>query len=395
MNDVVITAGVRTPIGNFGGALKNVAAVELGGVAMRGAWQRAQIEPEQIDEVWVGHARQAGNGPNPGKLAAAEGGIPFQVPATTIQMACLSSMQATILGYKSIALEDADCVMVAGMEHMSSIPYLNTAQRWGQKSGDVRLVDGLTRDGFLDPLTQKLMGEIADTYSDRWQITREEQDELAAQSHQYAAKAIESGSIAPILVPVKTPSSKPSADGIGDEHVRPQSNVDTLSHLRPAFNPQGTVTAGNASAVTDGAAAIVLMSQKAAQNCHLKPLARIVSYAVTSTDPKDYGVAPVSATQEALRRAGLQAADIDIWEINEAFAVQVIAVTRLLGMDWHHMRLNVWGGAIALGHPVGMSGVRIVLHAAHALALSGGHYAVATICGNGGQGATVVIERAG
>lgn len=390
MKPVIIASGARTPIGNFGGCLRHATAIELGGIAIRRAGEIAAIAADQVQEVWVGHARQAGNGPNPGKLAAVAGGIPYHVPVTTVQMACLSSLQATILGFKSIAFEDAECVMVAGMEHMSSIPYLNLSLRWGNKSGDVTLVDGLTRDGFFDPMTNQLMGELAEAYATRWDISRAVQDDFAVQSHHRAHQAATSGVLDPIIAPVPGRGAQNPVI-TRDEHVRPETTSETLGRLRPAFSSTGTVTAGNASAVTDGAAALVLMSEAMAERHQVNPQVRIVSYAVASTHPRDYGIAPVPATQEALRRAGLRTADIDVWEINEAFAVQTLAVTQLLDIDWH--KINPFGGAIALGHPVGMSGPRIVLHAAHALITQGGRYAVATLCGNGGQGATVVLER--
>lgn len=391
MKDVVIVSMARTAIGNFGGAFRNVPAVRLGSAAIRASWERIRLDPALIDQAWVGQARQAGNGPNPGKLAAVAGGLNSRCPVTTIQMACVSGMQAIILGYKSILLDEARAVMTAGMENMSCIPYFNFDQRWGKKSGDVSLVDGLSRDGFLDPLTGRSMGSIADDYTNRWGISRDEQDQFALESHKNAAKAWEEGIHALTITPVEANSGRKTVTIDHDEHYRPDTSAASLSRLPPVFTEGGTVTAGNASGVTDGAAALILMDQGIATELQLQPLARIVGYGVASVDPLDYGLSPVPATRSALKQAGLSIADIQVWEINEAFAVQVLAVTRELDIDWKG--INSLGGAIALGHPIGMSGTRIVVSAVQALIAQSKKYAMATLCGNGGQGAAIALER--
>ncbi len=391
--DVVIVATARTPIGKFGGALVDSDAIGIGGAAIAAAIERSGRPPDSFDEAIVGHARQAANGPNPGRLMAIGGGLPTSVPAHTVQQACLSSMKALILAGQAIRLGEGDTVMVAGSEHMSSIPYYLTGMRWGTKAGDSVAVDGLSKDGFSDPLTGKLMGELAEAWGDRFGIDRAEQDAFALQSQQGALRGVDSGFAARVIAPLEVTDRRGRISVVdADEHPRPDTTPEGLSKLRAAFSRDGAITAGNASGVTDGAAALVVMSGDAATAAGLEPLARVRSWAVAAVGPEDYGLAVVPATQAALAKAGLTVADMDHIEINEAFAVMVLAACRQLGID--PTVVNPYGGAIALGHPVGASGARVAQYAAEALAFDGGRYALATICGNGGHGAAVVLERA-
>jgi len=390
VRDVVIVSAVRTPIGRLGGALRHSSAVELGALVLREAVRRAGLEPEEVDEVIVGHARQAGNGPNPGRLMALKAGLPATAPAHTVQQACVSSMKALILAYQSIVLGEADVVAVAGVEHMSSIPYFLFDVRWGRRMGDGVLVDGMYRDGFIDPLTGQHMGALAEAWAERYGISREEQDRYALRSQQLAARAEAAGIAGRIRVPV--PSGDGGAPVTTDEHPRPDTTLEGLARLPPVFRSDGTVTAGNASGITDGAVAAVVMSGAAAARRGLAPLAAIRATDVSGLPPSDYGLAPAFSIQRALRKAGLRLDDVSHIEINEAFAVQVLACLRELGIGVEE-RVNPFGGAIALGHPIGMSGLRVAVYAALGLAQGSGRYAVASLCGNGGHAGTVVLER--
>lgn len=394
--EVVIVGGARTPIGKFGGALRDLDAITIGAHAIAAARERSGIDPERIDEVIVGHARQAGNGPNPGRLMAIRGGTPPRAPVQTVQQACVSSMKALILAAQSIALGEADVVIVAGSEHMSSIPYLLPDMRWGKRMGDGAVIDGLSRDGFRDPLTGRHMGELAEAWSTRYGITREDQDAYALRSQRTAAEAAASGFAARMIAPIEAANGNAKRRTTGpvseDEHPRPDTTMEALAKLRPAFADGGTVTAGNASGITDGAVALVLMSSAAAEAAHAEPTAFVRSWAVAAMEPEDYGLAVVPASARALERAGVSDSMLDVIEINEAFAIQVLAACA--EMKLAPERVNQHGGAIALGHPVGMSGARIALNTSHALRDGGGRFGLATICGNGGQGAAVVLERA-
>lgn len=389
--DVVIVAGARTPIGKFGGALRGSNAVELGAAAISAACERAGIEAGAVDEVAVGHARQAGNGPNPGRLMAIRAGMPETAPVQTVQQACVSSMKAVILAVQSILLGDAEVVVAAGSEHMSGIPFFAPDMRWGKRMGDATLIDGLAKDGFRDPLTGKHMGELADAWSGRFGITREDQDAYALRSHKGAQKAKESGFAPSTIAPFTFERGGKTTVVDDDEHPRPDTTMESLARLEPAFVKGGTVTAGNASGITDGAGAVVVMSAEAAARTGAEPVAYVRSYAVAAMAPEDYGLAVAPASARALERAGVTSDDLEVIEINEAFAVQVLAACKEMGVDPE--RVNAYGGAIALGHPVGMSGVRVIHYAAEALRAEGGRWALATICGNGGQGAAVVLER--
>ena len=390
-HEVVVVSTARTPIGKFGGSLNATTAVAIGAAAIRAAVERSGIDPGEVSETIMGNARQANNGPNPGRLMAIGGGIPDHVPAYTTQQACLSSMRAAMLGGQAIRLGEADVIVSGGSEHMSSIPYFLTGMRWGTKAGDSVAIDGLSADGFMDPLTGKKMGELAEAWSDRFGIDRDAQDRFALQSQQGAVRGIESGFAKHTIVPVEVPDRRGSVTVDSDEHPRADTTLESLATLRPAFTRDGAVTAGNASGVTDGAAAVVLTSAAKAEALGLEPLCRVRASAVAAVEPKDYGLAVVPASNRALEKAGLTYDDIDHIEINEAFAIMVLAACKQMGIDPE--RVNPYGGAIALGHPVGASGARVLQYAAEGLARDGGQYALATICGNGGQGAAIILER--
>ncbi len=388
--DVLLIGGVRTPIGKFGGVLKDLSAVELGAVAVRGALERTGAPAAQFDQGFVGHARQAGNGPNPGRLVAIKGGLPTNCPVCTIQQACVSSIQALMLGGQAIRLGEADLVMVAGAEHMSSIPFLSMDTRWGARMGDAKLLDAMYKDGFIDPMTGKHMGELTEAMAEERGITRQAQDEFALLSQKRAEEARVSGFTARTTVPVEIRQRKGTVLIQNDEHPRADSTLEKLAALPGAFKSGGTVTAGNASGITDGAVALVLASRAKARELGLTGVAQLKSGAVAAVEPKDFALAPVPAVHKALQRAGVSLKDTGAVEINEAFAAMVIAVMKDLdlGMD----KVNLYGGAIAYGHPVGISGARVVLSLMEIMREKGISLGLATICGNGGNGGAVVLE---
>ena len=389
--EVVIVDGARTAIGRFGGALRDLTVIDIGVAAVKGALEKSGLKPEQVNEVIIGHARQAGGGPNAAKIVSINAGIPASVPAYAVNQACISGMLAIILAYQSINLGNSDIVLSGGMEHHSSVPYLNMQMRWGTRMGDVTLVDAQYKDGYHCGIEHVHMGLLTDVLAEELGITREEQDRFALESQQKAAKAKESGFFAKTIVPVEVPQRKgPPIVFQEDEAPRPDTTLEGLAKLRPAFRPEGTITAGNAPPIPDGASAVILASREKANELGLKPLARIISYAVTSVEAKRFALGPVSATRKALERAGLTLDEIDLIEINEAFAAQVIAVSKEL--KWDMSRVNIHGGGVALGHPTGMSGNRITLDVVNSLAEWGGRYGLATICGNGGHGGAMVLE---
>lgn len=389
--EVVIINGARTAIGRFGGALRDLTVIDIGVVAVKGALEKSGLKPEQLDEVIIGHARQAGGGPNAARIVSINAGIPASVPAYTVNQACISGMLAIILAYQSITLRNSDIVLAGGMEHHSSVPYLNMQMRWGTRMGDVTLVDAQYKDGYHCGIEHVHMGLLTDVLAEELGITREEQDRFALESQQKVAKAKESGFFAKTIVPVEMPQRKgPPIVFQEDEAPRPDTTLEGLAKLRPAFRPDGTITAGNAPPIPDGASAVVVASREKSNELGLKPLARILSYAVTSVEAKRFALGPVSATRKALERAGLTLDEIDLIEINEAFAAQVLAVSREL--QWDMSRVNIHGGGVALGHPTGMSGNRITLDVLNSLIERGGRYGLATICGNGGHGGAMVLE---
>lgn len=389
--EVVIVNGARTAIGRFGSALRDLTVTDIGAAAVKGALEKSGLRPEQVNEVIIGHARQAGGGPNTAKIVSINAGIPASAPAYAVNQACISGMLAIILAYQSITLGNSDIVLAGGMEHHSSVPYLNMQMRWGTRMGDVTLVDAQYKDGYHCGIEHVHMGLLTDVLAEELGITREEQDRFALESQQKAAKAKESGFFAKTIVPVEIPQRKgPPIVFQEDEAPRPDTTLEGLAKLRPAFRPEGTITAGNAPPIPDGASAVVVASREKASELRLKPLARILSYAVTSVEAKRFALGPVSATRKALERAGLTLDEIDLIEINEAFAAQVIAVSREL--QWDMSRVNIHGGGVALGHPTGMSGNRITLDVLNSLAERGGRHGLATICGNGGHGGAIVLE---
>ncbi|MBI4267127.1 MAG: acetyl-CoA C-acyltransferase [Chloroflexi bacterium] len=389
--DSVIVNGARTPIGRYGGVFKDLTVIDLGVAAVSGALQRSGVKPGQVDEVIIGHARQAGNGPNPARIVSIKAGIPAEVPAYSVNQACVSGMLAIILADQSIALGNAEIVVAGGMEHHSSVPYLSLQTRWGARMGDVALVDGQFRDGYHCGIEHVHMGLLTDVYTGELGITREEQDRFAFESQQKVARARESGFFARTLYPVEIPQRKgPALVVREDETPRPDTGLPVLAKLPPAFRPDGTITAGNAPPIPDGASAMVITSREKADELGLQPLGRIVAGAVAAIEPKRFATAPVQAVTKVLKKAGLTLADIDLIEINEAFSAQVIAVIKAMGMDAG--KVNIHGGGVALGHPTGMSGNRITLDVLNALKERGGRYGLATICGNGGHGGAIVVE---
>lgn len=390
--DVVILGGARTPIGKYGGSLRPLSAVELGAHAIREALARTGTAADWVSLCIVGHARQAGNGPNPGRLMAVNGGLPVTTPAYTVQQACLSGLLGVIQARYAILEGDASLVVAAGAEHMTNIPYLSFEARWGARMGHVSLVDAMFKDGFIDPLTDKHMGELCDGLAKRYGIGRQEQDAFVLESQQRAAKARKDGHVDRVLAPIPIPRGKGEPLLFAeDEHARPDTSLESLTKLPPAFGKDGTITAGNACGITDGAAAMVVASAEEAKRLGARPLARILGTAIAAVSPEDYAIAPVASTRKLLGQLGMEMRQFDFVEINEAFAAQMLACMRDLDLD--PARVNVWGGAIALGHPIGMSGVRILLNLVHQLDALGGRYGLAAICGNGGHGAAIAVER--
>jgi acetyl-CoA C-acetyltransferase len=383
----VILEGARTPIGKFLGSFADVPAVELGTIAAREAMRRARIEPDQVDQTIVGHARQAGNGPNTGRQVSVRSGVPIEVSAYNVNLACGSGMKATQLGAQQIALGDAEVVLVGGMENMSRVPFLLPQMRRGYRLGDAEVVDAMYRDGLLDPLCGLVMGETAENLVDRYGLSREEQDEFALESQHKAA--IGASARAREMVPVDVPTGATVTE---DEHARPGTTLEGLARLEPVFREGGSVTAGNSSGITDGAAAMVLMSSSRARTEGREPLARIIGSSWAGVPPEIMGIGPVPATKKVLERTGLSLADVDVIEMNEAFAAQVIACERELKFD--RDKLNPNGGGISIGHPIGMSGARIILSLAYSLRERAASIGLATLCVSGGQGLAVILERA-
>lgn len=392
LQDVVIVSAVRTAIGSFQGSLKDVSAPTLGSIVIKEAIRRAGIEPNQVDEVIMGNVLQAGLGQNPARQAAIQAGLPETVPAMTINKVCGSGLKSVHLAAQAIAVGDADIVVAGGFENMSQAPYLLKNARSGFKMGDQNLVDSMIHDGLWCAFNDYHMGITAENLASQYHITREEQDEFAARSQARAAKAIEEGKFKEEIVPVEIPQRK--GDPIifdTDEFVRPGTTVEKLSALRPAFKKDGTVTAGNASGINDGAAAVVVMSKKKAEELGITPLASIVSNAAVGVDPAIMGIGPAEAVRKALKKADLSLDQIDLIEANEAFAAQSIAVDREL--HFNSDKLNVNGGAIALGHPIGASGARILVTLLHEMKRRDAKLGLATLCIGGGQGVATVVQR--
>jgi len=392
MREVVIVKPVRTAIGKFGGALTPVPAVELGSVVIRETLGRAGVRAEDVDEVILGNVLQAGLGSNTARQAALGAGLPVTAPAYTVNKVCASGMKAVTLGALAVAAGESDIIVAGGVENMSAAPYTFPDLRWGRRLGGAEAVDLIHRDALSDPFEGCHMGMTAENLAGEFSISRKEQDEFAVESQRKAAQAISTGAFEEEIVTVEVPGRKGDALLFRvDEFPRAGTTQEILSGLKPAFKSDGSVTAGNSSGINDGAAAMVLMSAEAAEARGIKPAARIISYASAALEPMRMGMGPVPATRKALRRAGLTIADIDVVELNEAFAAQSIAVIKELGLDTS--KLNLKGGAIALGHPVGATGARIVVTLLHIMAQHGLRLGLATLCIGGGQGMALIVEN--
>jgi acetyl-CoA C-acetyltransferase len=392
MEDAVIVSAVRTPVGSFGGQFKDVPAIDLGVHAVRAALERAEIAGEEVDEVVLGCVLQAGLGQNPARQVAIGAGIPKEVPATTINMLCGSGLKAVAIAAQMIRAGDVDIVVAGGMENMSRAPYLMPSARFGARMGNAELIDSMIHDGLWDAFNAIHMGVTAENLADQYDISREEQDEFAARSQQKAERAVAEGVFADEIVPIEVPEKRGTRIVDSDEGPRAGTTAEGLGKLRAAFRRDGgTVTAGNSSGINDGAAAIVVMSASKAKERGLRPFGTVESYASVGVEPKIMGIGPVPAVRKALARAGLELGDIDLFELNEAFAAQSLAVLREL--DIEPDRINPHGGAIALGHPIGASGGRILVSLLHEMRRRDSARGVAALCVGGGQGQAAIIRN--
>ena len=391
MQGVYILSAVRTPIGKFGGSLASVTAADMGVVAAKAAMERAGVRPEQIEETIFGNARQAGGGPNPARQISVRSGVPQEVPAFTVNKACASGMKAIALAYQAIVLGDASCILAGGTESMSRLPYYLDGARWGYRLGHQELVDGMYRDGFFCPLAKMVMGETAEILAEQYKVTREEQDEYALMSQTRAARAIAAGRFEAEVVPVTIEGKKGTTTFARDEHPFPDASLEKLAKLPPVFSKTGTITAGNSSGITDGAAAVVVASEFFVKQNNLKPLARIAAVSSAGVDPRTMGIGPVPALRKLDQKHGLKLHDFGLIELNEAFAAQVLACDREL--NFNRERLNVNGGAIALGHPIGCTGTRITVTLLHEMLKRNTKRGVATLCVSGGMGMALALEN--
>ena len=392
MREVVIVSAVRTPIGSFGGALKDVSAADLGALVIKEAVNRAGIKGEQVEEVLLGNVIQAGLGQNVARQATVKAGLPVEVPAMTINKVCGSGLRTVALAAQIIKAGDADIIVAGGTENMSQAPYVLKTARWGQRMGDGKMVDSMINDALTDAFNNYHMGITAENIAKEWNLTREEQDQFAVNSQLKAEAAIKAGKFKDEIVPVIIPQRKGEPKVFDtDEYPRFGATVEGLGKLKPAFIKDGTVTAGNASGINDGAAAFVVMSAEKAEELGLTPLAKIVSYGQKGLDPSIMGYGPFHATKKALEVANLKVEDLDLIESNEAFAAQSLAVAKDLNFDMN--KVNVNGGAIALGHPVGASGGRILVTLLHEMQKRDAKKGLATLCIGGGMGTALVVER--
>lgn len=390
MNDVFILSAVRTPIGKFGGSLSSLSAADIGVVAAKAALERAGVRPEQVEETIFGNARQAGGGPNPARQVSIRSGVPQEVPAYTVNQACASGMKSIALAYQETAAGNLDCILAGGTESMSRLPYYLDGARWGYRLGHQELVDGMYRDGFFCPMAKMVMGETAEVLALQHKITREEQDQFALCSQTRAQRAIESGRFKDEIATVTIESKKGVQTFARDEHPFLGATLEKLAKLTPVFSKSGTITAGNSSGITDGAAAVVVASGSFVKKNNLKPLARIAAVTSAGVDPRIMGIGPVPALRKLEQKHQLKIADFDLIELNEAFAAQVLACDRELHMD--REKLNVNGGAIALGHPIGCTGTRITATLVHEMLKSKARRGVATLCVSGGMGMALALE---
>ena len=391
MSEIVIVSAARTPIGKIGGALSTLPAHQLGATAIAEALRRVRIAPGEVSEVILGQVLTAGAGQNPARQAAVAAGIPYEKTAFGVNQVCGSGLRAVALGYQALKAGDADIIVAGGQESMSLAPHC-AHLRTGTKFGDTALIDTLLRDGLWDAFNGYAMGQTAENVAQRWKIGREDQDEFAFHSQRKAAAAQAAGYFREEIVPVTVPGRKGDVKIDQDEAIRPDTTVEALAKLSTSFAKDGTVTAGNASGLNDGAAALVLMRSELAAQRGIEPLARIASWATTGVDPAVMGIGPVSATERALAKAGWKLEDVDLIEANEAFASQSCAVGRELG--WDSERVNVNGGAIALGHPIGASGARILVTLLYELRRRRARRGLATLCIGGGMGIALCVERA-
>jgi acetyl-CoA C-acetyltransferase len=392
MNNVVIVAAARTAIGKFGGTLAKIPAPELGAVVITEVLKRAGVKPEQVDDVILGQVLTAGSGQNPARQALIKAGLPAAIPAMTINQVCGSGLRAVMLAAQSVANGDAEIVIAGGQENMSAAPHVLLGSRDGFRMGDVKMIDTMIVDGLWDVYNQYHMGVTAENVAKQYGITRGMQDEFAVASQQKAEAAQKAGKFKEEIVAVKIPQRKGDpllfAD---DEFIRAGATLDGMTSLKPAFDKEGSVTAGNASGINDGAAAVLVMSEAKAKALGLTPLARIKSFATAGVDPKIMGMGPVPASQKALARAGWKPADLDLMEINEAFAAQACAVNKEMG--WDTRKINVNGGAIALGHPIGASGCRVFVTLLHEMKRRDAKKGLASLCIGGGMGVALAVER--
>jgi acetyl-CoA C-acetyltransferase len=391
MEDIVIVGAARTAIGKFGGSLAKTPATELGALIIRKVLERAGVAPEQVSEVIMGQVLTAGVGQNPARQAAMKAGLPNMIPSSTINVVCGSGLKAAMLGAQAIANGDSDIVVAGGQESMSLSPHVLNGSRDGFRMGDAKLVDSMIVDGLWDVYNQYHMGVTAENVAKEYAVTREEQDEFAVASQNKTEAAQKAGRFKDEIVTVEIASRKGPVMFTDDEFPRHGTTLEAMKGLKPAFDKQGTVTAGNASGINDGAAAIVLCSLKKSKELGLKPIARIKAFASVGVDPKYMGMGPVSASKRCLARAGWEPKDLDLMEINEAFAAQAIAVNRQMG--WDTKKVNVNGGAIALGHPIGASGARILVTLLHEMQKRGAKKGLASLCIGGGMGVALAVER--
>ncbi len=390
MQAAYILSAVRTPIGKFGGSLASLTAADMGAVAAKAAMERAGIQPDQVEESIFGNARQAGGGPNPARQISIRSGVPQEVPAFTVNKACASGMKSIALAHQAILLGDASCILAGGTESMSRLPYYLEA-RWGFRLGNQELVDGMYRDGFFCPIAKMVMGETAEVLAEQYKISRDEQDEYALMSQTRAARAIAAERFNDEIVPVTIEGKKGTSVFSRDEHPFPDASMEKLGKLPPVFSKSGTITAGNSSGITDGAAAVVVASEYFVKKNNLKPLARIVAVTSAGVDPRIMGIGPVPVLQKLDEKHGLKLHDFGLVELNEAFAAQVLACDREL--NFNRDKLNVNGGSIALGHPIGCTGARITVTLLHEMLKRNSKRGVATLCVSGGLGMALALEN--
>jgi acetyl-CoA C-acetyltransferase len=390
LQGVYILSAVRTPIGKFGGSLASLTAADMGVVAAKAAMARAGVQPDQVEETIFGNARQAGGGPNPARQISIRSGVPQEVPAFTVNKACASGLKSIALAYQSILLGDASCILAGGTESMSRVPYYVEA-RWGYRLGNQELVDGMYRDGFFCPMAKMVMGETAEVLAEQYKISRDEQDEYALMSQKRGARAIAAGRFNDEIVPVAVESKKGTITFSRDEHPFPDPSIEKLGKLASVFTKTGTVTAGNSSGITDGAAALVVAGESFVKHNNLKPLARISAVTSAGVDPRTMGIGPVPALRKLEQKHNFKLQDFGLIELNEAFAAQVLACDREL--NFNRDRLNVNGGAIALGHPIGCTGTRITVTLLHEMLKRNTKRGVATLCVSGGMGMALALEN--